>query len=582
MDTDGYSDGKTCEFSSTALSLALGVQRLAWSLGLKPSFKEGRSKLYGKDCGPKYRVTFATNQSNPCFTTPRKLGKLQKKSGPTVFARFVTGVRSVGRVEMKCIQVEGGQYLVGEGLIPTHNSFFFGRYVPAFCSTVSPTETLMYISYAASLAEEFTGSSRDTIDEHPELGATLDPGTKSTKEFKIYRYGGGMIARGLGGIPTGRGGHLLMDDLFQDGSDAMRETQRDYAWTQYTSALQTRVELECWTILNGTRWHEDDMHGRFMEREPDEWFITNLPAISFDEVNEDGVSVDPETGIPDALGRGPGEAICPELYPVSYYAGKQKLDPFWYEAEYLGKPSGISGNMFKGEHFKHYKKHVVTGDDGSQEINYELFTGGSTSEFVSEKDCVRFGIVDLAASDKQSADYTVMGVFDMDPWKRLFVREIVRERVTGDNHEDFLKENYVKYGLRVLGIEEASFGFTLIQTLIADPEQSMRIWPLTADKNKKVRAIPAAGLFKKGLIFIDRDADWRSKYESELKKFDRDSHDDQVDVTAYATRMRSILSAAPLPAPEAHKKTGFEGFLSRLADEDEPAEPNETVVICGG
>lgn len=466
-------------------------------------------------------------------------------------------------------------------------SFFFGKYFPAWFLTNNPDETIMYMSYAASLAENFSKRSRDTINDHPELGIHLDPENQSIKEWGLAEGEGGFIARGFGGIPTGRGGNLLIDDPFQSGDEAMSENRREFVWEQYVSSLITRVESECWTIVNGTRWHEDDLHGRLLEHEPDEWYVINLPAIAFDTVNEDGVSIDitedaqgNELIIVDPLGRKPGEAICPQLYSRRFYEKRQKEDPFWYEAEYLGKPAGVSGNMFKAEHFKHFKQHTTKNESGV-EVVYELFTGGDASDFVTEKDCVRFGTIDLAASDKQSADYTVMAIWELDPWNRLILREIIRERVTGDNHEDWIKENYVKWGLRVLGIEEASFGYTLIQNLISDADSPLVIWPLAADKNKKVRAIPVATLFKKGKVFVDRDADWRKKYESELKKFDRDAHDDQVDVTSYAAVMRRLIAAQPLPPPKSHRNSGFEGRMSRLADSEPAREPNVRMVISG-
>jgi intein/homing endonuclease len=61
IDTDGHVAGERhgmIEFMSTKLNLAQGVQFLARSLGVKASLSEGRATLNGRDCGPKYRVTF--------------------------------------------------------------------------------------------------------------------------------------------------------------------------------------------------------------------------------------------------------------------------------------------------------------------------------------------------------------------------------------------------------------------------------------------------------------------------------------------------------------------------------------------
>lgn len=452
-------------------------------------------------------------------------------------------------------------------------SFFFGKYFPAWFLTLFPDESIMYMSYGASLAQRFSKLSRDVLNEHPELGTLLDPDNQSVVEWGVDGHDGGFIARGFGGIPTGRGGNLLIDDPFQDGADAMSDLQRDRVWEAYVSSLITRVEAGCWTIVNGTRWHEDDLHGRLLEHEPDEWYVINLPAISFDDANDDGISMDLETGQVDPLGRRPGKAICPPLYSKNFYRKRQAEDPFWYDAEYLGKPAGIGGGLFK--EFSHYKKHVTDHD-----VIYEAFTGNDQSEFVSEKDCVRFATADLAATDKQTADWYVMAIWDMDYKRRVYLREIVREHVTAGSDDEWMRTNYKKWNVRVLGVEESTYDYKLIRDMII--AGGINIWPLPADKNKKVRALPAAVLFKKHLVFVDRDAEWRAKYESEMKKFDKDKNDDQVDATSYMTVMRDLLKANPLPTVSAvtNKISDFDAYMAKLAD-SRPKEDTPGMILNG-
>jgi hypothetical protein len=38
-----------------------------------------------------------------------------------------------------------------------------------------------------------------------------------------------------------------------------------------------------------TRWHEDDLCGRLLEREPDDWYVLNIPVF-----NDDGSVIRPE------------------------------------------------------------------------------------------------------------------------------------------------------------------------------------------------------------------------------------------------------------------------------------------------
>jgi hypothetical protein len=81
LDTDGYIDRVSghIEFCSTKRALADGVVELARSLGQKPVLAESRAQIYGRDCGPKYRVTWRPTVD--CFRLSRKLARL-RSAGP--------------------------------------------------------------------------------------------------------------------------------------------------------------------------------------------------------------------------------------------------------------------------------------------------------------------------------------------------------------------------------------------------------------------------------------------------------------------------------------------------------------------
>ncbi len=86
--------------------------------------KEDRARLNGKDCGPRYRAQFWAYADQPVVTMRRKKERLKPKPPRRTRAmtRMVTAVEPVGECEVNCIQVEGGFYLAGEGMVPTHNS----------------------------------------------------------------------------------------------------------------------------------------------------------------------------------------------------------------------------------------------------------------------------------------------------------------------------------------------------------------------------------------------------------------------------------------------------------------------------
>jgi len=126
MDSDGCADKSGVEFCSANKSLANGVFLLARTLGQKPTLSEGVARLYGKDCGPKYRVTWRPTQGINPFRLPRKANKVSFGGAQESrnLHRMIVGYEFVDYEPTVCISVEHKDhlFLAGEGLIPTHNT----------------------------------------------------------------------------------------------------------------------------------------------------------------------------------------------------------------------------------------------------------------------------------------------------------------------------------------------------------------------------------------------------------------------------------------------------------------------------
>lgn len=125
MDTDGtVSAAGQCEFTTILPALRDGFLDLARGLGFKPSLIEGRAKLNGRDCGPKYRIQFWSFADRPAFRLSRKRRRLRPAPNGRARSttRMIVSADPVGDRLVNCIEVEGGMYLAGEAMIPTHNS----------------------------------------------------------------------------------------------------------------------------------------------------------------------------------------------------------------------------------------------------------------------------------------------------------------------------------------------------------------------------------------------------------------------------------------------------------------------------
>jgi hypothetical protein len=125
MDTDGHcAKDRQCEFCNTNESLAEAVKELAGSLGIKARISEGLATLYGKDCGPKYRVLFTADI--PVFRLPHKLARQDLKKPVRFKHRVIVACDKVSSVPVRCISVDSPShlFLVTDSFIATHNTHF--------------------------------------------------------------------------------------------------------------------------------------------------------------------------------------------------------------------------------------------------------------------------------------------------------------------------------------------------------------------------------------------------------------------------------------------------------------------------
>lgn len=127
MDTDGHcSKAGQCEFTTTSPALRDGVLELIRSLGYKPTMKESRATIDGRDCGPKWRIQFWGYRDRPVFALERKASRLRPAPARRTRSqtRQIVAVEQVDSVPVRCIQVaaDSGMYLAGSGMVPTHNS----------------------------------------------------------------------------------------------------------------------------------------------------------------------------------------------------------------------------------------------------------------------------------------------------------------------------------------------------------------------------------------------------------------------------------------------------------------------------
>jgi predicted phage terminase large subunit-like protein len=450
-------------------------------------------------------------------------------------------------LEGRLLKADGTPYRqLAVAMPPRHGkSEMISKYTPAWFVTRYPDFRVLSTSYEGDFAATWGRKARELVEAHPELGARVSSASKAAAQWEIAGRKGGMNTAGAGGPITGKGGQLLIiDDPVKNAADAASELMRDRTWDWYRGVFRNRGEPglpaggACIIVLQ-TRWHEDDLMGRLLREEPDEWFLLSLPAVA---------------GLDDPLGRIPGEALWPDRYP------REELDrlressgPHIWSALFQQSPHIEGGGLFRADALRY---HSFSRTEKGSFVRLQMPDG--PPKVVPESRLARFMVVDLAASLKTSADFSVYAHFGVTPDKELVLLDAFRARIEGAEHMAHLERLYRTWKPRFCAIERATFGLSLIQTAARTGKIPIR--ELKPDWDKVSRAYAAGALAEAGKLYLPKDAEWLSAWVAELVGFPNATHDDCVDVTAYAAH----LVNQQLMPPRRHKEPEPDDFEGRI------------------
>lgn len=420
---------------------------------------------------------------------------------------------------------------------PRHGkSYLTSHHFPAWYLGTYPDRRVILTSYGADFAAEWGRKARDVLEEHGAdvFGVKVRADSSAADRWDIQGRRGGMVTAGVGGPITGRGADLLIvDDPVKNAEEATSATIKDKAWEWFLSTAYTRLHAGGAVVLIMTRWAVDDLAGRILQRADSggrSWEVLSLPALALES---------------DPLGRQPGEALWPEQIPAAMLEEiRQTQGNFWFEAQYQGNPVLPDGNLFKRSWFRRFTRlqppHGVRLDTGEEIPDALLW---------------KMVVVDPAASEEQTSDYSAIGVFTVVPGNRLLVEEVVRERIPLEGILPRLAGVCARHNPSFVAMEANGF-----QVFLAKEAKKMETMPAIREvkpegKGKLVRATPAIIRAEAGQVFLPAgEPPWLNPFVEELVAFTGldDPHDDQVDVLAYGVLQMGSVQHYPtnLPPPE--------------------------------
>lgn len=382
--------------------------------------------------------------------------------------------------------------------------------LPAFWLGRRPDDPVILASYAADLAESKSRQARQIV-EGGEFQA-LFPGiatrrdSRAVNQWQIAGRRGFLKAVGIGGPVTGHGALLgVIDDPFENWEQAQSLTHRNRVWDWYRGTFRTRIWEGGAIILIMTRWHEDDLAGRLLAQDAGAWRVLRLPALAETQAERDAnnAKLHLGVGLPDPLGRAPGEALSPRRFsPAALAALRADVGSLVWSAEYQGAPTLPEGGMFK----RHWLPIVDAAPAVGKTIRYWDKAGSG-------------GAGDYSAGVKLRATDGVYYVLDVvrGQWTSGQRNRVMEQTAQLDGAETAI---WVEQEPGSGGKESAEISIKLLAGFTIHRE------PVTGEK--WVRAMPLAAQAEAGNVKLVRGA-WNGTFIEELTAFPTGTHDDQVD-----------------------------------------------------
>lgn len=231
--------------------------------------------------------------------------------------------------------------------------------MPAYMLGLNPDLKVAVSSYNQTLASRFNRRIQRILDL-PAYSAifadtTIKPLSgrseyvRTSTQADIVGHRGEILAVGREGSLTGNEVDIfILDDLYKDAMEANSPIIRENCWDWYTSVVRTRLHNDSQELIVFTRWHEEDLMGKLLEKEksvrltewgqiealhPSQWLMVNFEALKEGPATE----VDP---------RRDGEALWPQRHSEELLREKRNLDTHRFDCMFQGRPSQRDGLLY--------------------------------------------------------------------------------------------------------------------------------------------------------------------------------------------------------------------------------------------
>lgn len=199
-----------------------------------------------------------------------------------------------------------------------------------------------------------------------------------------------------------------------------------------------------------------------------------------------------------------------------------------YSQEYLNLPIDESFTLLKRKNFIAMEK-----EDEERALHFYI-------------------TADLAIAEHERADYTVFIIAAVDENRRIYIRDVIRERLDGKEIVDTILALERAWRPEVIGIEEMQVS-KAIGPFLREEMARQNTYPTLTQlkhqgKDKTARARSIQARTQAHSVRFDKSADWYQTFEDECCTFPRARHDDQFDAFAYLGMLLDVVIESPTEA----------------------------------
>jgi predicted phage terminase large subunit-like protein len=282
---------------------------------------------------------------------------------------------------------------------------------------------------------------------------------------------------------------IIMDDLVSErnvGTEIQLEKVKDH----YRFSLSL-LEPGGLHLIIGTRYHMADLYGELID-------VGAFDTLIRPAKNDDG------------------ELYFPARLTQEFLDEQKKSQgSYIFSCQYMLRPVDDSNAIFKRDNIKYYsdKPDIIA----------------------------KYIMIDLAISQRETADYFVVLCAGIDRGKNIYVLDYIRNRCLPKQQIDHIFNMFTSQNsdgmIKAVGIETVAYQKAMMYLLKDEMKRRgvhMPLKELKADKDKIRRVQALQPLFENHEVFIRTS---HVELEQELLEFPLSKHDDVVDALAYIMQL---------------------------------------------